>query len=148
MTSQGTDGELKAKVAKTLGLQKGGLPGISKSAPANEHYYYFNDVEDYETEQIVVTQFINFEEELNAVMELIATERRKAAIEELKTASDKLDELHQGTLGAGYVHYGEMGEWFDERLAQYGVTDVAATDAIEESDVSNPQGEATLSQED
>lgn len=42
----------------------------------------------------------------------------EARILGLKEASDLLDELHQGTEGAGFVHYGEMGEALDKRLAQ------------------------------
>lgn len=39
-------------------------------------------------------------------------------VEELTTVSDHLDDLHQGTEGAGWVHYGEMGEWLTDRIQQ------------------------------
>lgn len=43
----------------------------------------------------------------------------KAMVEkELEIVSSHLDDLHQGTEGAGFVHYGEMGEWIDNRLAE------------------------------
>lgn len=37
-------------------------------------------------------------------------------IAELERVPGKLDDLHQGTEGAGFVHYGEFGEYLDDRL--------------------------------
>lgn len=60
----------------------------------------------------------NLERGEQAIKELIDAAVIRARIKELQWASDTLDNLHQGTEGAGFVHYGEMGEDIDDRLNQ------------------------------
>lgn len=73
--------ELKRSVAETLGLQKGGLPGIPTNAPANEHYYLVNEVENYDTEEIELTQHLNFNERVDAIVQLFAHHQAIVVIE-------------------------------------------------------------------
>lgn len=55
-------------------------------------------------------------EDINHIKALISEERRQAKIEAVEKVSNRLDDLHQGTEGAGFVHYGEMGDWLDDYL--------------------------------
>ncbi len=50
--------------------------------------------------------------------EAIDSAKREGAIEELKKTDDVFSAMHQGTPGAGWVHYGEFGEYIDDRIAQ------------------------------
>lgn len=52
------------------------------------------------------------------ISEQVRLGRETIERETLEAVSMKLDELHQGTPGAGYIHYGEFGEWLDEQIAQ------------------------------
>lgn len=52
------------------------------------------------------------------IQQLIDSAKPEGAIEELKKTDDVFSAMHQGTPGAGWVHYGEFGEYIDDRIAQ------------------------------
>lgn len=65
--------DLRTQIADALGLQKGGLPGVKAKTPANDHHYLVNEVMDYDTEKIITTQYLNFEEQLDNVVALFTS---------------------------------------------------------------------------
>jgi hypothetical protein len=60
----------KRQLAKALGLQKGGVYGVTPSAPAQRHYYFKHEVYDPETEELISTHLINFESRLDNLLKL------------------------------------------------------------------------------
>jgi hypothetical protein len=52
-----------------------------------------------------------------AVQKLV-TLVNEAKLNEAQFITDHFDDLHQGTEGAGWVSYGEMGEWLDDRIKE------------------------------
>lgn len=80
--------DLREQIAEALGLEKGGI--TEHDSPANEHYYFFNEVMDYDTERIIMSQRINFEAKIEAVLALISNREKLARIEEVnRIAIDK-----------------------------------------------------------
>ena len=61
---------------------------------------------------------VNINEAKAQIQVLIDSAKREGAIEELKKTDDVFSAMHQGTPGAGWVHYGELGEYIDDRIAQ------------------------------
>ncbi len=68
---------MREELAESLGLERGNIPNIPSDAPANSHYYFFNEVIDPETEEIEVTQYINFEDRLEGAIEMLLAKRRE-----------------------------------------------------------------------
>jgi hypothetical protein len=68
-----------------------------------------------------------------------------ARLETMQKVSDRLDDLHQGTEGAGWVHYGEMGEWLDEQLTELKALKVnQTTNSVDNASTDvNLKGEST-----
>lgn len=52
------------------------------------------------------------------ILTLLEKEIQKAGINEVKKTDEKFSSLHQTTEGAGYVSYGEFGEYLDDRIKQ------------------------------
>jgi len=65
--------QLRNRIAKALGLEKGGI--TDHPSPANEHWYFVNEVEDFDTEEIIMTQRINFEDRIDAVAQLFGSDK-------------------------------------------------------------------------
>lgn len=77
--------KLRNQIAKALGLQRGGIPGVKKSAPANRHYYRKHTEFNYELERVTSTSYKNAEEDIDAIVALIDSHVRRARIEELES---------------------------------------------------------------
>lgn len=69
---------LDEQIAEALGLEKGGI--TEHPSPTNEHYYYVNEVIDYDTDEVMITQRINFMEQINSIKALIVTRERAAQL--------------------------------------------------------------------
>lgn len=58
------------------------------------------------------------DEVTDQILTLLDKEIQKARIDEVKNTDEKFSSLHQTTEGAGYVSYGEFGEYLDNRIKQ------------------------------
>lgn len=58
------------KLLKSLHIQKGGVPGISKDAPANDSYYLRCEHMEYETE-VESLHLTNYDEEVKILLQHI-----------------------------------------------------------------------------
>jgi hypothetical protein len=74
MTNQSPNqADLRESIINILGVERGSdLPmGVNKTAPAAQHHYLAVEDYDYEKEEVIATVYVNFEEQIRGIEQLI-----------------------------------------------------------------------------